>query len=483
MSIKLYSLLELEYPLASKKDLLSYEGEEGWKGKIVWMSPDKFLSYVLPLHPLAMDTKSYTNLRNRMLAGLPLDFLVLAVDFDKRKIVGHEGRHRATVAKELGIKKVPVLIYTGHGFERVPKWTKDIHAVIDDLNFEPERKRLRESSDELVIFGAIDGWGDIRVIKSNKPDAKHPKEWERYKTWRFLPLNGVLAWWEPPDEIEREAVESWLEDKGFDIKLRSVFGRKIFESIDFKSNLQISEDIKDRAKKILYDYFKSKDAVNWLKHNEWTLNAINKKENWWIDGERYEFKYIPKIGKTIRKSNVNASSNRKYKFFNTPKSAIEYITALDNVKKFDLYVFRGMSFGEWLDANKKGYIKSNAKYNIGGVEYTYYGKEWDTAHSYASGFAPVGKTPTRSLPGVIVAVPKELVKPAPSFGTYSPKDEFVAEKIPISSISGVWYILPILVGEGILELVYKNGEIERGSAFPPTEKHIIVPKEGIALKQ
>ena len=73
---------------------------------------------------------------------------------------------------------------------------------------------------------------------------------------------------------------------------------------------------------------------------------------------------------------------------------------------------------------------------------------------------------------------KELVSPSDS-----PKDEFVAEKIPISSISGVWYILPILVGEGILELVYKNGEIERGSAFPPTEKHIIVPKEGIALKQ
>jgi hypothetical protein len=67
--IKSY-LKELEYPLAKKDELQSYEGMEGWKGKIVWMPPEKFLRLASPLPDYQMDEKSYWNLKHRMEKGL-----------------------------------------------------------------------------------------------------------------------------------------------------------------------------------------------------------------------------------------------------------------------------------------------------------------------------------------------------------------------------------------------------------------------------
>ncbi len=139
--IKLKSLIiELEYPLAGKADLQSYGGMEGWKGKLVWMPPEKFLRLASPLPEYHMNKQSYSNIRDRMIKGLPLDFLVLEVDMKRRKVVGHEGRHRAIAAKELGITSVPVLIFTGSSFARVPQWTPDDHSVVDKHDFKPERE-------------------------------------------------------------------------------------------------------------------------------------------------------------------------------------------------------------------------------------------------------------------------------------------------------------------------------------------------------
>lgn len=137
--IKLKSLMsELEYPLAGKEDLQSYEGMAGWKGKIVWMPPEKFLRLAYPLPDYQMNEKSYWTLMDRMKKGLPLDFLVLQIDVEKKKVTGHEGRHRATVAKQLGIASVPVLIFTGSSFKRVPQWGPEDHAMADAAEFKPE---------------------------------------------------------------------------------------------------------------------------------------------------------------------------------------------------------------------------------------------------------------------------------------------------------------------------------------------------------
>ena len=129
----------MEYPMATGKDVQANAGDVNWKGKIVWMTPDKFLKLAAPLPDWAVNQDAVNNLEKRFTNQLPTDFLVLEVDMVKRKVTAHEGRHRAMVAKKMGIEKVPVLIYTGSGFERVPKWDKATHDLVDKSDFLPEK--------------------------------------------------------------------------------------------------------------------------------------------------------------------------------------------------------------------------------------------------------------------------------------------------------------------------------------------------------
>jgi hypothetical protein len=132
-------LIELEYPLASNDEMDSYRGVVGWKGKIVYMSPNKFLRLAAKLPDEYYSQESIKKLTDRIISKLPIDPLVLIVDMSKRKVVGHEGRHRAKASKNLGISSVPVLIYTGGGYDRVPDWTKEQHLEIDLADFLPEK--------------------------------------------------------------------------------------------------------------------------------------------------------------------------------------------------------------------------------------------------------------------------------------------------------------------------------------------------------
>lgn len=164
--IKLKLLTELEYPLARGQDMQSFQGMEGWKGKLVWMTPEKFLGLAYPLPDYAMTERSYWNLRHRMLTGLPVDFLALKIDPVKKKVIGHEGRHRATVAKELGIKSVPVLIYFTEEYPRVPKWTDKEHEFADKAEFKPQW-----AIDEGKIYGRD---FPMIVYHGGKMEAKKP---------------------------------------------------------------------------------------------------------------------------------------------------------------------------------------------------------------------------------------------------------------------------------------------------------------------
>jgi hypothetical protein len=129
-------LCEMEYPMAKGDDVQSYAGYEGWKGKVIWMSPDKFLKLASPL----LDPVDYTlkDLEAKMKNNTPIDFLMLRVDPERNKIIGHEGRHRATVAKKLGIEKVPVLILVHIWDKRVPHWGKKEHDYVDNADWKPE---------------------------------------------------------------------------------------------------------------------------------------------------------------------------------------------------------------------------------------------------------------------------------------------------------------------------------------------------------
>jgi len=58
------------------------------------------------------DDASYHTIKDRMLRGLPME-QPLFVDFDEStdRITGHEGRHRAYVARELGVHWLPFVAY------------------------------------------------------------------------------------------------------------------------------------------------------------------------------------------------------------------------------------------------------------------------------------------------------------------------------------------------------------------------------------
>lgn len=126
----------LKYNLATGKDqsanVLGYKPESE---KLVWMSPERYLSLVAPLSKEMFEFEKekgyYTDVTDRMKTGKPMDALWLDVDTNTYQVRGHEGRHRAKIAQELGIKELPVILYARDGRE----WAKaselpEVHHII-----------------------------------------------------------------------------------------------------------------------------------------------------------------------------------------------------------------------------------------------------------------------------------------------------------------------------------------------------------------
>lgn len=171
-------LNEIEYPLAKGKDLRSYEGMEGWKGKLIWMEPDKFLHMVKPMGEHDWNEDSSKNIEHRLRNNLPVDPCVLEVDVEKRKIVGHEGRHRATIAKKLDIQKIPVLIYTGSNFKRVPQWDHSDHDMIDKVHeFKPEYLKENKEGTEPNIYYHVTKGIHLKKIQKYGLKPRQKAEW------------------------------------------------------------------------------------------------------------------------------------------------------------------------------------------------------------------------------------------------------------------------------------------------------------------
>ncbi len=76
--------------------------------KVILMDTDLFLANV-PQDPFK-DRKRTERLKRKIKTS-SMDPLYLDVDIDTCRIQRHEGRGRATASRELGIKKIPVILY------------------------------------------------------------------------------------------------------------------------------------------------------------------------------------------------------------------------------------------------------------------------------------------------------------------------------------------------------------------------------------
>lgn len=139
----------MAYPLATPDQMEAFRGDLGWKGDIFWVSPDLFLSAAGSRDFAGGNTgmlpENKEKLKAKMAAGEPLDPLVIIVDWEKGEVTGHEGRHRAVAAKELGITSVPVLVILRGNWRVNPKgdsyykpWTDAMRYRMQRMDFHPQ---------------------------------------------------------------------------------------------------------------------------------------------------------------------------------------------------------------------------------------------------------------------------------------------------------------------------------------------------------
>ena len=113
---------KVNYPLNTKEAELIIKRYEsrGKKAKLEWMSPTRFLASVP--HPLTTELSAYwssekdydrSSLKRVALAylkGKEMEPLLLDYADIWHGYPTHEGRHRAFVAKELGVEEIPVVV-------------------------------------------------------------------------------------------------------------------------------------------------------------------------------------------------------------------------------------------------------------------------------------------------------------------------------------------------------------------------------------
>ena len=93
------------YPMAPRDQWYGDANYAQTGGKLTSMSPDQFLDQVRPLEIDEASRDNIDDLKNHIQAGRRLDPLQIAANGKE------DGRHRAHAAKELGIKRVPVLTW------------------------------------------------------------------------------------------------------------------------------------------------------------------------------------------------------------------------------------------------------------------------------------------------------------------------------------------------------------------------------------
>jgi hypothetical protein len=103
--IDLIESLRSTYPLAPRDEWYGNANYADNGGRIIEMTPAEFLSKVRPLSMDEITRDNIDDLKNHIQSGRTLDPLVIYPDGKE------DGRHRAYAAEELGIRKVPVIVF------------------------------------------------------------------------------------------------------------------------------------------------------------------------------------------------------------------------------------------------------------------------------------------------------------------------------------------------------------------------------------
>ena len=96
---------EMKYPISPKGTWYSDENYKKTGGKLTHMSPEEYLSKVRKLDIDDASRDNIDDLKNHIQSGRHLDPVKIYHDGKE------DGRHRAHAAKELGINKIPVIIW------------------------------------------------------------------------------------------------------------------------------------------------------------------------------------------------------------------------------------------------------------------------------------------------------------------------------------------------------------------------------------
>lgn len=94
-----------KYPLAPIDEWYGHCNFRSHGGTMITMTPDEYLKKVRPLSIDETSRDNIDDLKQHIMSGRTLDPLIIYADGKE------DGRHRAYAAKELGIKKVPVIIF------------------------------------------------------------------------------------------------------------------------------------------------------------------------------------------------------------------------------------------------------------------------------------------------------------------------------------------------------------------------------------
>ena len=109
--------------------------EIDWRGFIILISPDTFLKMAERLNSANHKHGSIDYMRDALNTGERVCPPLLSINWvnSTPRVISHDGRHRATLMKELGVKLIPVTIFLHDDFAPIKGKSLDITNIINIL--------------------------------------------------------------------------------------------------------------------------------------------------------------------------------------------------------------------------------------------------------------------------------------------------------------------------------------------------------------